>query len=453
MGLQDVGNLQTGLNADSSYAALNGQILVPVGGYLPIGYPVARNITAIQGNYLSRFAALPGFSSYANGDAFVSLPLSGPQSGTTLTTGAAAYGGIYVGQPVGNPWLSQPAGILNTQPLQSQAILARTGLRLALVGVANGGTAIKVGDFVGKGPTANTTSLAPYLIGTGGLSTLVTATTYGQVCNAPIWTTLGAALTAPGTSQIAQPWNTNGITTATPITINPGGANQETVTPTAVTATSPAVSTLTVAGTAGSASVAQITFNVAGYQGSVGLTGPTGTLTTTFTLLVPIPNSSSATVAAQLIVSAINSSGFGFGAPQNIYGIGAGSFIQSGTAAGTPQNGPLVYASNAAGVVTFSAAMPGVWANTLLTYTITVTGGTTQTFNTAVAGSATAVAFASGANGAVTATFANAHAIGEPIIGINNIISSSDVGATIIPVPGTAGMQSVGLVYVDLITG
>jgi len=96
--------------------------------------------------------------------------------------------------------------------------------------------------------------------------------------------------------------------------------------------------------------------------------------------------------------------------------------------------------------------MPGIWANTLMTYTVTVLNGTTQTFNTNVAGSATAVAFASGVNGAVTATFANAHAVGETIVGVNNIISSGDVGATIIPVPGTAGMQNAGLVYIDLVT-
>lgn len=451
MGLQDVGNLQTGLNADSSYAALNGQILVPVGGYLPIGYPLARLITAAQGGYLSRWAALPGFGQFANGDNFVSLPLSGFQSGATLTTGAAVYGGVYAGQPVVNPWLNSPAGTINTLPLQAQAILARTGLRLALVGNANGGTAVKVGDFVGKGPTAGTASLAPYLISSGP-GTLVSGNTYGQVCNGPIWTSLGAALTAPGTSQVAQTWSTNGITTATPITINPGGANQETVTPSAVTATSPAVSTLTVAGAAGSGATVQLTFNVSGYQGSAGLTGPTGTLTTPFTLSIPIANSDTATIAAQKIVSAVNGSGFGFGAPQNIYGIGAGAFIQTGAAAGTPISGPLVYAQNAAGVITFSAAMPGVWANTLLTYTVTVLTGTTQTFNTSVTGSATPVAFASGVNAAVTATFSNAHAIGEPVIGINNIISTSDVGATIIPVGGTTGMQNVGLVYVDLIT-
>jgi hypothetical protein len=451
MGLQDVGNLQTGLNADSSYSALNGQVLVPVGGYLPIGYPVARSITTIQGNYLSRFAALPGFSAYANGDNYVSLPVSGFQTGATLTTGAAISGGVYVGQPVGNPWLSTPAGTLNTQPLQQQAILARSGYRLALVGVANGGTAVKVGDFVTKGATLGTTSLAPYLISSGP-ATWVSGNTMGQVCQGPIWTSLGAALTAPGTSQVAQPWNTHGITTATALTINPGGPNQETITPSAVTSTSPAVAALTVAGTAGSASIVQLTFNVSGYQGSAGLTGPTGTLTTTFTLLIPIVNGATATIAAQTIVSAINASGFAFGAPQNIYGIGSGSFIQTGTAAGTPQNGPLVYASNAAGVVTLSAAMPGIWANTLLTYTVTVLNGTTQTVNTSVTGSATAVAFAGGVNGAVTATFANAHAIGEPIIGVNNVISTADVGATIVPVPGTAGMQNVGLVYVDLAT-
>ena len=96
MGQVDVGNNQTGLNADTSFAALNGTILVPVGGYLPVGYPVARNITALQGNYLSKYASLPGLSQFAGGDDFVSLPLSGFQSGATLTTGAA----VAIGLPV-----------------------------------------------------------------------------------------------------------------------------------------------------------------------------------------------------------------------------------------------------------------------------------------------------------------------------------------------------------------
>jgi hypothetical protein len=266
MGLQDVGNLQTGLNADTSFVALNGQIQVPVGGFLPIGYPLARNITSLQGNYLAKFAGLPGLSSYANGDVYVSLPLSGFQTGATLTTGAGIAGGVYVGGPVNNPWLNQPAGTLNTSVLLAPSYLARTGLRLCLVGAANGGTSVKVGDFVTKGATLGTTSLAPYCL-SSGIATWVSGNTLGQVCSGPIWTSLGAALTAPGTSQVAQPWSTNGITTATPLIINPGGLNQETVTPTAVTATSPAVSTLTVAGTAGSASTVQLTFNVSGYQG------------------------------------------------------------------------------------------------------------------------------------------------------------------------------------------
>lgn len=453
MGLADVGNQQNGLNADTSYSSLNGTVTVPPGGNLPVGYPLARSITAVQGNYLARFASSAGVpASYASGDTFVSLPLSGPQSGATLTTGAGSYsGGVYVGQPIQNPWTNSPAGTLNVSPFFALSMLARSGMRLALCGAANGGTAVKVGDFVGKGPTVGTTSLQNYLISSGP-GTLVNGNTYGQVCATPIWTTLAAGLTAPGTSQAVQVWNTNGITTATPLIINPGQANQESVTPTAVTVTAPAVSPLTVVGTAASASIVQITFNVNGYQGSAGLTGPTGTLTTTFTLFVAIPNGSSATIAAQLIVSAVNASGFGFGAPQNILNIGAGGFINSGTGAGTPTSGPLVYASNNAGVITFSAAMPGAWANTLMTVTTTVTGGTTQTIGGAVGGSATPVAFASGVNGTVTATFANAHVIGENIIGYNNVISTSDVGATIIPVPATAGMQNAGLCYVDLIT-
>jgi hypothetical protein len=452
MGLVDVGNQQTGLQADTSFTALNGTVNVPVGGFLPIGMPLARIITSGQGNYLSRFAAVTGLGAFASGDTFSSLPLSGAQSGTT-TTGAAAAGGVYIGQPQSNPWLSQPAGTLNTAIQSFPAMIARTGARLVLAGALNGGTAIKLGDFLFKGPTLGTTSLTPFLL-SGGNTTQTIASVgniFGQVIATPIWTTVAAA-TAAGAGVVMTPTGTNGITTATPLTINPGGSTQETVLPTAVTVTAPAVSTLTVAGTAGSAAIAQITFNIAGYQGSVGLTGPTSTATTTFTLLVAIPNGSTATVAAQLIVSAINNSGFGFGAPQNILGIGAGAFTQSGASLGSPLSGPLVYATNAAGVVTFSACNPGVWANTLLTYTITVLNGTTQTFNTSVTGSATAVAFASGANGAITATFQNAHNIGENIIGLANVISATDVGQTIIPIPGTAGMQNCGLVYCDLFT-
>ena len=157
MGLVDVGNQQTGLAADTSYAALGGTILVPVGGYLPVGYPVARNITALQGNYLSRYAGLAGFTGYAGGDDYVSLPLSGPQTGTTLTTGAAIFGGVYQGQATSNPWLNSPAGTLNASGASVEAIIAKSGLRLCFVGALNGGTAVKVGDFVTKGPTLGTT--------------------------------------------------------------------------------------------------------------------------------------------------------------------------------------------------------------------------------------------------------------------------------------------------------
>ena len=447
MGQVDVGNNQTGLNADTSFAALNGTILVPVGGYLPVGYPVARNITALQGNYLSKYASLPGLSQFAGGDDFVSLPLSGFQSGATLTTGAAVAGGVYVGQPVSNPWLATPANTLNTSPLFAESIIAKSGLRLCFVGALASGTAVKVGDFVSKGPTLGTTSLTNFLLSSGP-ATWVNGNTFGQVVASPISTTISAALTAPGTSQIASVWNTNGITTATPLTINPGGANQETVTPTAVTSTAPSVAAMTIAGTTGAASVYQITFNVAGYQGSAGFTGPTGSLTTTYTLLVPIPNGTTATITAQLIVSAINASGFAYGIPQNVLGVGAGAFNQT---TGAPISGPLVYASNAAGVITLSAAMPGIWATTLLTYTVTVPAGVTQTVNGSATGSATAVAFASGIAGTFTATFQNAHVAGEPVVGYNNVINTSDVGATIIPIPGTAGMQNAGLVYVDLV--
>ena len=440
MGLIDVGNQQNGLGADTSFAALNGTVLVPPGGYLPVGYPLGRNLLALQGNYLSRFAALPGFGIYANGDEYQSLPLCGVQG---ATTGSPVAGGVYFGQPFVNPWLNSPANTLNTTPLYQPCYVARTGLRLALVGCANGGTTVKVGDFVGKGPTLGTPSLYPFLTSAGGV-TWVNGNTYGQVIAAPIYTTLGAALTVPGTSQVASVWNTAGMQTTTPLTINPGGANQETVTPTAVTQAGPALSTLTIALTAASASTVQITFNLAGYQGSTGV-APLLTATTTFTIIVQIPNGSTATQAATLDLNALLASGFTFGAPANIVGIGSGTFASGGS--GAPASGALIYVTNpSAGVLNFSAALPGIWANTLLTYTVTVLGGTTQTYNGSTSGSATPVAFTGGIAGTFTATFQNAHVIGEPVIGYNNVSQSVLVAA-----PGTAQMLSLGLVYVDLV--
>ena len=442
MGLIDVGNIQTGLNADTSYAALNATIQVPPGGVLPIGMPLTRNLLSGQGNYLSKYASLNGFSAYASGDAFVQLPASGA---VLATTGASYVCGAYIGTPQQNPWLNNPAGTLNTSQAYFPGYVARTGLRPMLVGVGNGGTTVKVGDFVAKGATIGTTALYPFLLSLGG-STATAGITVGQIAATPISTQIVTA-GAAGTSAATTVNNTNGMTTALPITINPGGANQETVTPTAVTAASPGLAQLTIVGTAGSASTVQITFNIAGYQGSAGLTGPTGTLTTTYTVSIPIPNGSTLAATTNLIVAALQNTGFCFGAPQNILGIGAGAFTQNGTSAGSPISGPLIYCwSSAAGTINFSAATPGAWANSLLTYTVTVLNGTTQTYNTNVAGSATAVAFTGGVNGTFTATLQNAHSVGEPVIGLANTSQS-----IIVPAPGTAGMLNVGLVYVDLI--
>jgi hypothetical protein len=443
MGDIDVGNQQTGLNADTSYGAMHGTIAIPPGGTLPVGMPLTRNLLATQGNYLSKFAALPGFSSYANGDQYVPLTASGAVG---ATTGASFITGAYIGQPQQNPWLNSPAGTLNTTNLITPIEVARTGLRPVLAACyGSGGTTVKVGDFLAKGATIGTTALYPFLLSQGG-TTAAAGITIGQVVATPIWTQIVSA-SAAGVSGATTVNGTNGITTLTPLTINPGGANQETVTPTAVTSAVPATSTLTIVGTAGSASTVQITFNIAGYQGSAGLTGPTGTNTTTFTVSIPIPNGSTLATTTNLIVAALQATGFCFGAPQSILGIGAGSFTQNGTNAGSPITGPLLYVySSAAGTIYFMAANPGAWANTLLTYTVTVLNGTTQTYNTNVAGSATPVAFTGGVNGTFTATLANTHAAGEPVVGVANTSQ-----AVLIPAPGTAGMLNVGLVYVDLL--
>jgi hypothetical protein len=319
-----------------------------------------------------------------------------------------------------------------------------------LVGAANGGVSVKVGDYVAKNIATNVygPAIAPYLISSGPtIAGIIAGTTYGMVCASPIETTLNGGVTA-GSGVVATVFNTDSMTTTTTLTLNPGGQNQESVVPTAVSQDAPAVSTLTIAGTAGSASIVQITFNVAGYQGSTGLVGPLGTATTTFTLIVNIPSGSTATVAAGLILTALQNSGFAFGASQNILNIGSGTFANAGTLAGSPATGPLVYViTTSAGVLVFSAAQPGTWANTNLTYTVTVLNGTTQTFNTSVTGSATAVAFASGANGTFTATFQNNHVTGEYVVGYNTTL-----GGVVCAVPGTAGMQSVALAYVDLVT-
>lgn len=427
----DIGNIQTGLNADTSFVANNGELVVPPGGILPIGFPVARNLLAVQSGYLSQFAAVPGLGSFANGDSEVTL----------TNTGAGWCNGVYVGQPVTNPWLNQPANTLNTSVLNAEVLLARTGARVVLVGALNGGTSVKIGDNVGKSAVTGA-STTPFLLSQAA----AIGSGYGTVIGFPIWTTITTAV-ASGSGIVIPVWNTDGIPSGggVPLVINPGQANQEQIVPTASTADAPAVSALTVASTAGSAAVAQITFNLAGFWGSTGV-APSGTATTTFTLLVPITNGWTATQTAAAIVAAVQNSGFGFGGPQNILGIGAGTFSQT---TGAPQTGPLVYASNSAGVVTFSAVQPGIWANTLLTYTVTVIGGTTQTFNTNVAGSATPVAFSGGVAGTITATLQNPHVAGEPIVGWNNL----SIGSVGVAVPGTAGMQNVALALVDLVTG
>lgn len=430
MGLIDVGNQQTGLNADTSFAALNGTVIVPPGGWLPIGYPLARNLLALQGGLLNKWASIAGLGAFANGDDQV----------TITNAGSGIAGGVYIGQPQQNPWLNQPAGTLNTAPLNAEGHIARTGSRPVLVGALNGGTSVKVGDFVQKSALSQA-STTPFLL-SAGPSTVTAGQAYGQVVASPIWTTLTSAI-GPGSALVIPVWNTDGIQTTTPLIINPGGSNQETVVPTAITSDAPGIAAFTVAGTAGSASTIQLTFTLAGYQGSTGV-APSGTATTTFSLVIANANGNTATQTATAVLTALQNSGFAFGASQNILGIGSGSFSSTN---GAPATGPLIYVSQSAGVLTFSAANPGTWANTLLTYTVTVLNGTTQTFNTNVAGSATPVAFASGAQGTFTATLQNAHVAGEPVIGYNNVY-----GSVICNVPGTAGMQNTALVYVDLIT-
>jgi hypothetical protein len=51
--------------------------------------------------------------------------------------------------------------------------------------------------------------------------------------------------------------------------------------------------------------------------------------------------------------------------------------------------------------------------------------------------------------GTITATLQNPHVAGEPIVGWNNL----SIGSVGVAVPGTAGMQSVALALVDLVTG
>ena len=308
------------------------------------------------------------------------------------------------------------------------------------------GTTVKVGDLLAKGPTIGTTVALSDICSRLAPTTYTAGIPFGQVVATPIWTqivTPGAA----GVSAVTTVNQTERHHDHDAVDVQSGGANQETQTPTAVTAAIPATSTLTIVGTAGSASTVQITFNIAGYQGSAGLTGPTGTLTTHLhgqhsdsERYQPSEHDEhhSRSLAGHRVLLRCAA----------VHSRHRGRIVHAERRERrfTYQRTVDLCVSSASGTILFSAANPGAWANTLLTYTVTVLNGTTQTYNTNVAGSATAVAFASGVNGTVTVTLQNAHSIGENVIGIANT-----AGAIIIPDPGTAGMVSMGLVYCDML--
>jgi hypothetical protein len=419
MAYSDIGNLQDGLAADSSTNYVTGHVSVPPGGLLTPGLPLVRNVTSLSGNWAGRWASLPGLSALASGDTYVQI--DGPNGGNGS--------GVWRGPAFLNPWLNTD-GTSNTKTVQKLGTIQSSGVCPTLVGAIQGGSTVTIGGLVGK-PAAlgNGTANAqgPYLTTQAATNGLY----YGVVIASPLQTSLSQAVAATG-SQASGCWDETGFLTTQPLIINPGGANQETVTPTAVTLGQGATVTVTFTTTAtGGVTTFRVTV-AAGYQGVYSATN---------LFQVTISNgTNTVTQAAKALADAINASGYGFGGPSNI--VGSGGIFNLATpgaqTGGSPANGPIFYATSAAGVVTLSAAYPGTWANGV-TVTCTTTDGA-QTVATGNSG-----VMASGTDNAFTAPFLNTHVANEPVIAICQTLAQVLVTVPTVTLAQVASIRSVDL--------
>lgn len=383
--LRAPGATTDGPNANSEFLDLAGILPIQGSQTLPNsafpqvipGQVAMRDLTRQVSNLIPVNNA-PSVLLQPNGD-FLCLPTS---------TNSGDVFGVY--QTGGGPGFTNSTG---SQFNYNAEKFRRLGVGQVLAGALAAGTTVKVGD--GLIVNIATPFFNYALSGARAIGTAV-----ARVVGYPIQANIPLAITATGSQAVltaappSYPWfgqyANAGITTTTPLIIDVG-ANQETVTPTAVAAGTAATTTLTVAGAAG---INTLTVTLSG----VGF--PTVVVNTAVTA------ANTATTAAAAVVANINS--------LNTY----------------------VTANNAAGVITIAYTTVGVLGNTVLA-TASVTGAGGFTF----AGTA---ALSGGVACGFTAIFANAHGVNCPIQGF-----VGTVGAVIIPTGAGGNLSALVLANIE----
>lgn len=407
-----IGTIQTGPGADSYRKQSPAVIAVPASSVLSPGTPLRRNYLAIQGQP-------PG--SYNFSGISPSLGLTGGDQAVLPTSVAGGlFYGVYSGRGVNN--LTGASTALKVTPY-----VTTNGVQYTLVGAVSGGSAVTVGSIVQLSTVAVGTAATNNFATTS--TTITPGQTVGIVCGYAIATTFGASGGGPGSASFYPP-NIAGFSTTQAITVNPGGPNQETVTPSAVTAGSLASITATFTGTSATAA-GNVVLTFASVPG-VGTVGVTTAVTSGQT-----PGTIATNVAA-----ALNSQFNNYGAaPGNILGIGFDSpagYSAGGAAPGVGSGvQPFGNAQvSATSVVNIAAAIPGTALNGIAVTSATV-AGITLTMG--------AASMAGGTVNSVTATFLNSHVANEPIQGTVTV-----AGSTILAVPTTAGGANIALAQVAL---
>lgn len=411
-----VGTVTTGPGADSYREGAPGIVAtIPASGVLNQGTPVRRNYLVIQGQ---------NPAAYAYSGINPSLGLNGGDQvvNCTSTAGGALYG-VFDGPTVTN--FAQPTAAAVATSLVTPYI-TRVGVVPALVGCASGGTAVTVGALVGiNALQAASGGVAIGQAAGAGFLTVITApaTTLGSVAGTvvgtPIVTALASAVTA-GTSVAFNPLSTVGMnvgSTGPALIINPGGANQETVTPSSVAVGIFSEVTVGFANaSAGASNMIVIIGNAS--TGAIPLI-PGGIIGVT----VACTTATTGSNFAASVATALNTAFAVYGeAPSNVPGVGG---IR-----------PFGLVTAATSNMSITAAVPSPLYNAVA---VSVgTGTSTMTYPSSLG--ATSV----GAYPVCYGTFANNHVSGEPIVG--TVITS---GATLCPVPQPGGVN-IALAMVDL---
>jgi hypothetical protein len=362
------GLITDGIGADSYKAGIPAIFQTPAGQQVQAGATLKRGILSVVGRN-------DAYTQYSQGDQVV----------TATNPGSGFVAGVVLNNTRQNLQNS------NATPLGVKLFLARQGVAPVRVAAVNGGTAVTIGSMVGfSAAIGASTQDIPTVQGSYVVGAMVGIVTAYQITTATV-----GSVTAAG-SQTVTVLNTDGITTVTAITVDPAQPNQETVTPTAVTAQVRASGSITLGGTISAGTVLLATIN--GVPVSYTVQASDTTLT----------------IAAASFAKAINAS-------LAVAGIN-----------------PSVLPAQSAGAVVYLTALPAGTGGNAYTLAVTATGGTT----TAAASGST---LAGGSYGTVTANFSYTHGGGAVILG-QNIVS----GATLVPVPAATGGINVDTVLVDV---